>query len=56
MAIKLVLAEVFADPERMARFEREAKAIASLNHNNIASLHAFGGTHPHTRTLGRGVL
>jgi Tol biopolymer transport system component len=34
-----VLPEKFAhDPERMARFEREAKALASLNHPNIATL------------------
>jgi len=34
-----VLPEVFAqDPERMARFEREAKVLASLNHPNIATL------------------
>jgi len=34
-----VLPEAFAqDPERMARFEREAKVLASLNHPNIATL------------------
>ena len=27
------------DPERMARFEREAKELASLNHSNIAAIH-----------------
>jgi eukaryotic-like serine/threonine-protein kinase len=32
-----VLPEIFArDSERMARFEREAKVLASLNHPNIA--------------------
>ena len=32
------LPETFAgDPERMARFEREAKLLASLNHTNIAA-------------------
>ena len=41
MAIKLLLDEVSSDPERLARFEREARVLASLNHNNIASLHAF---------------
>ena len=41
VAIKLLLEEVSTDPERLARFEREAKVLASLNHNNIASLHAF---------------
>jgi serine/threonine protein kinase len=36
VAIK-VLPEAFAhDPERLARFQREAKMVASLNHPNIA--------------------
>ena len=39
MAIK-VLPEAFArDPERLARFEREAEVLASLNHPNIASIY-----------------
>jgi serine/threonine-protein kinase len=39
VAIK-VLPEAFArDPERMARFEREARVLASLNHPNIASIY-----------------
>ena len=41
IAIKLLLEEVSADPERLARFEREARVLASLNHNNIATLHGF---------------
>ena len=41
VAIKLLLEEVSADPERLARLEREARVLASLNHDNIASLHAF---------------
>ncbi|MEJ2582511.1 MAG: protein kinase, partial [Acidobacteriota bacterium] len=37
-----VLPEAFAsDPERMARFEREAKVLASLNHPNIAHLYGL---------------
>jgi serine/threonine protein kinase len=36
------LPEVFvADPERMARFEREARILATLNHPNIATLFGF---------------
>src|SRR5215469_10338878 len=36
-----VLPEAFAnDPERMARFQREAEVLASLNHTNIA--HIYG--------------
>ena len=41
VAIK-VLPEAFTnDDERLARFEREAKLLASLNHPNIASIHGF---------------
>jgi len=41
VAIK-ILPELFArDPERLARFEREAKLLASLNHPNIATVHGL---------------
>ena len=41
VAIK-VLPEMFSgDPERLARFEREAKLLASLNHPNIAAIYGF---------------
>src|ERR1700733_11600958 len=44
-----VLPEAFArDVERMARFQREAKVLASLNHPNIASIYGLedsGATH-----------
>src|SRR5215471_9553255 len=41
VAIK-VLPDAFAqDPERVARFEREAKTLASLNHPNIAIIHVL---------------
>jgi len=37
-----VLPETFAsDPERMARFRREAQILASLNHPNIAAIYGF---------------
>jgi eukaryotic-like serine/threonine-protein kinase len=37
-----VLPEAFAhDPDRMARFEREAKVLASLNHPGIAGIHGL---------------
>jgi Tol biopolymer transport system component len=41
VAIK-VLPEAFAnDPDRLARFEREAQVLASLNHPNIAHVHGL---------------
>ena len=36
VALKILPASLARDPERMARFEREAKVLASLNHPNIA--------------------
>ena len=41
VAIK-VLPEAFAhDPDRLTRFEREAKTLASLSHPNIAQIHGL---------------
>src|SRR5712691_4636349 len=41
VAIK-VLPDLFAtDSDRLARFEREAKTLASLNHPNIAHIHGL---------------
>jgi serine/threonine protein kinase/Tol biopolymer transport system component len=41
VALKVLPEEFAADAERMARFEREAKVLASLNHPNIAAIHGF---------------
>ncbi|MEJ2581404.1 MAG: protein kinase, partial [Acidobacteriota bacterium] len=41
VALKVLPQEFAADPERMARFEREAKVLASLNHPNIATLYGL---------------
>ena len=39
VAIKVLPEAVAQDPERLARFEREAKVLASLNHPYIAGIH-----------------
>ncbi len=41
VAIKVLPELMSADPERLARFEREAKLLASLNHPGIATIHGF---------------
>ena len=42
VAIKVLPAELSADPDRRARFQREAKSIAGLNHPHICTLHDIG--------------
>src|SRR5579863_5437940 len=39
VAIKVLPPVLAQDPERLARFEREAKVLASLNHPNIAQIY-----------------
>jgi membrane-associated phospholipid phosphatase len=39
-AIKLLRPTVSSNPERLARFDREAKAVASLNHPNIVTIYS----------------
>ena len=39
MAIKVLPEEQADDEERLRRFEREAKTLASLNHPNVAGIH-----------------
>ncbi len=41
VAIKALPAKFAADPERRARFEREAHLLASLNHPNVAAIYGF---------------
>jgi Tol biopolymer transport system component/tRNA A-37 threonylcarbamoyl transferase component Bud32 len=41
VALKLLPEKFARDTERMARFEREAKVLASLNHPNIASIYGL---------------
>ncbi len=46
VAVKVVPEEVAADPERLARFEREARALAHIEHPNILTIHDFGEETP----------
>src|SRR5215813_4923804 len=39
--LKLLPAHVAGDPDRLARFQREAKVLASLNHPNIAQIYGL---------------
>ncbi len=48
VAVKVLPAEFASDPDRLARFEQEARAAAGLNHPHIAAVHDVGvedGTH-----------
>src|SRR5882762_2304843 len=48
VAVKILPDAFSSDPQRVARFEREAKVLASLNHPGIAmiyGLHSAGGVH-----------
>ena len=47
VAVKVLPQTVAADPDALARFEREAKAVAALSHPNILAIHDFG-THEGT--------
>jgi len=47
VAIKVLPTEMSQDPERLARFDREARTLATLQHANVASIYGFeteGGT------------
>src|SRR5204863_3686333 len=41
VAIKLLPAGFAEDPDRLARFEREARTLAALNHPNIGAIHGL---------------
>jgi len=40
VALKVLPEEMAADPERRARFQREARAVATLSHPNIVTVHS----------------
>jgi serine/threonine-protein kinase len=41
VALKVLPEEFVDDPERIARFQREAQLLATFNHPNIAAIHSF---------------
>ena len=41
VALKVLPDSFVHDPDRLARFQREAKVLASLNHPNIAHIHGL---------------
>ena len=51
VAIKVLPVELAADPDRRARFEREARMLATLEHPNVASLFGFEETGLEGRTV-----
>ena len=44
VAIKVLPASVAAEPERLARFQREAEVLAALNHPHIAAIYGLERT------------
>src|SRR5262245_27857270 len=46
VAVKILPAAFADDPDRLARFEREARTLASLNHPNIAQIHGLESSLP----------
>jgi serine/threonine protein kinase/tetratricopeptide (TPR) repeat protein len=57
IALKVLPASMAGDPERLARFRREARTVAALNHPHIVTLHSVeedAGTHFLTMELVEG--
>src|SRR5262245_37702911 len=48
VAVKVLPASVAGDPERLARFQREAEVLAQLNHPNIAAIYGLDKADGHS--------
>ena len=53
VAVKVLPAALALDPDRMGRFEREARLLASLNHLNIGAIYGLEESHDHGRWCSR---
>src|SRR5262249_58108923 len=42
VAVKVLAPQLAESPEALARFQREAKAVAALSHTNVVALYDFG--------------
>ena len=51
VAIKVLAGPLATDPQWLARFEQEARLLASFNHPNIAQVYGFEGDGPHMHAL-----
>ena len=52
VALKMLPEAFTSDPDRLARFEREAKVLASLNHPNIGSIYGLEEAGGHCQVAG----
>jgi serine/threonine protein kinase len=53
VAVKVLPPELLGDPERLARFEREARVLATLNHPNVAAIYGLEDAGGSPATAGR---
>ena len=52
VALKVLTEAFTSDPDRLARFEREAKVLASLNHPNIGTIYGLEEAGGHCQVPG----